>query len=74
MWQRGFGRIVLGHRNRLLGVSLAFGLTVLPMADFSLAAGFASNGFGERSPAGYSMTALFPFVILGAATYHYLFT
>lgn len=45
-------------------------------AGFSLAGGFASNGFGEHSPGGYSMvaalvaevvlTASFLFVILGA--------
>ncbi len=45
-------------------------------ASFSLDAGFASNGYGEHSPAGYSMlagfvcetvmTAVFLFVIMGA--------
>ena len=45
-------------------------------ADFSLAAGFASNGFGEHSPGGYTlgaalvteivMTFMFLIVILGA--------
>jgi aquaporin Z len=45
-------------------------------ADFSTAGGFASNGFGEHSPGGYSMvsalvteivmTAMFLVVILGA--------
>ena len=45
-------------------------------ADFSLAGGFASNGFGEHSPGGYSMgaaivteivmTAMFLFIIVGA--------
>lgn len=45
-------------------------------ADFNVAAGFASNGFGEHSPGGYSltaalvcevvMTAFFLLVILGA--------
>jgi len=45
-------------------------------ADFSLAAGFASNGYGEHSPGGYSlaaglvselvMTFMFLIVILGA--------
>lgn len=45
-------------------------------ADFSLAGGFASNGYGEHSPGGYSMmaglvaevvlTAFFLFVILGS--------
>src|SRR5512147_474472 len=43
---------------------------------FSLAAGFAANGFGEHSPGGYSLaacavtevvlTAMFLFIILGA--------
>lgn len=28
-----------------------------PSADFDLAAGFASNGFGEHSPGGYNMVA-----------------
>lgn len=45
-------------------------------ADFSAAGGFASNGYGEHSPGGYSllsallmevvMTAVFLFVIMGA--------
>ena len=45
-------------------------------AGFDLAAGFASNGYGEHSPGGYSMlaalvcevvmTAFFLFVIMGA--------
>ena len=45
-------------------------------ADFSTAGGFASNGFGDHSPGGYSitaalvteitMTAMFLFIILGA--------
>jgi aquaporin Z len=45
-------------------------------ADFDLAAGFASNGFGEHSPGGYSllaalvcevvMTMMFLLIILGA--------
>jgi aquaporin Z len=45
-------------------------------ADFNVAAGFASNGFGEHSPGGYSMqaalitevviTAFFLLVIMGA--------
>lgn len=45
-------------------------------AGFELSAGFASNGFGEHSPGGYSMqaalicevvmTAMFLFVIMGA--------
>jgi aquaporin Z len=45
-------------------------------ADFSLAGGFASNGFGEHSPGGYNMTAalvaeivltfMFLIIILGA--------
>lgn len=45
-------------------------------ADFSLAGGFASNGYGEHSPTGYSMTAalvtefvmtfMFLIIILGA--------
>jgi aquaporin Z len=48
-------------------------------ADFSLAGGFASNGYGEHSPGGYSLTAalvcevvmtfMFLIVILGA-THH----
>ncbi len=45
-------------------------------ADFNVAAGFASNGYGEHSPGGYSMVAalvcevvmtlMFLFVIMGA--------
>ncbi len=45
-------------------------------ADFSVAGGFASNGFGDHSPGGYSMlaalvtevvmTAMFLFIIMGA--------
>src|SRR6188474_2786565 len=45
-------------------------------ADFSLAGGFASNGYGEHSPGGYSlvaaltaevvMTAIFLIIILGS--------
>lgn len=45
-------------------------------ADFSLDGGFASNGYGEHSPGGYSMmaclitevvlTAMFLLVILGS--------
>lgn len=47
-------------------------------AGFSLAGGFASNGFGEHSPVGYSLTAalvtevvmtmIFLFVIMGATS------
>jgi aquaporin Z len=47
-------------------------------ADFNAAAGFAANGYGEHSPAGYSlvaalvtevtMTALFVLIILGATS------
>lgn len=58
-----------------------FGAAVLYLiasgkADFSAAAGFASNGFGEHSPAGYSMmaaliaevvlTAFFLIIIMGS--------
>ncbi len=49
-------------------------------ADFSLAGGFASNGFGEHSPGGYSMLAgliaevvltfMFLMIILGATDKH----
>ncbi len=47
----------------LLGVSLAFGLTLLTMAyasgqaGFDVSAGFASNGYGEHSPGGYGLVA-----------------
>ncbi len=47
-------------------------------ADFSAASGFASNGYGEHSPGGYSLgaaliaevvlTAFFLIVILGATS------
>lgn len=64
---------------QVLGAIAAGGVLYLiasGKADFSLAAGFASNGFGEHSPGGYSMqaalvaeivmTAFFLMVILGA--------
>jgi len=65
-----------------LGVSLAFGLTVMTMAyavgPFSGTGGFASNGFAELSPQGYGMvaalvievvlTAAFLLIILGATS------
>jgi aquaporin Z len=60
------------------GILAAFVLYVIASgkADFSLAGGFASNGYGEHSPGKYSMmsglvmevvmTAMFLIVILGA--------
>ncbi len=64
---------------QVLGAVAAGGVLYLVAsgkADFSVAAGFASNGFGEHSPGGYSlqaalvteivMTAFFLLVILGA--------
>jgi aquaporin Z len=64
---------------QVLGAIAAGGVLYLiasGKADFSVAAGFASNGFGEHSPGGYSlqaalvteivMTAFFLLVILGA--------
>ncbi len=64
---------------QVLGAVAAGGVLYLiasGKADFSVAAGFASNGFGEHSPGGYSlqaalvteivMTAFFLLVILGA--------
>ena len=59
----------------LAGAGILF-LIASGKADFSSAGGFASNGFGEHSPGGYSMsaaliteivmTAMFLFIILGA--------
>jgi aquaporin Z len=62
-----------------LGAIVAGGVLYLiasGKADFSLAGGFASNGYGEHSPGGYSllaalvtevvMTMMFLFIILGA--------
>jgi len=64
---------------QLLGAVLGAGVLYLiasGRADFSLAAGFASNGYGEHSPGGYSlsaglvcevvMTFMFLIVILGS--------
>ena len=60
------------------GIAAAAVLYVIAsgQAGFDLAAGFASNGYGEHSPGGYSMlaalvcevvmTAFFLFVIMGA--------
>lgn len=63
---------------QVVGAILAGGLLYLiasGRAGFDLAAGFASNGYGEASPGGYSMgaalatelslTALFIFIIMG---------
>ena len=65
--------------SQVLGAIVAGGVLYLiasGKAGFDVAAGFASNGFGEHSPGGYSMlaalvtevvmTAGFLFVILGA--------
>lgn len=59
----------------LIGAGVLY-LIASGKADFSLAGGFASNGFGEHSPGGYSMvsalvaeivlTFMFLFIILGA--------
>ena len=64
---------------QVLGGIVAGGVLFLiasGQADFDVAAGFASNGFGEHSPGGYSllaalvaevvMTMMFLLVILGA--------
>ena len=64
---------------QVLGAIVAAGTLYLiasGKADFSLAGGFASNGYGEHSPGGYSMmaaliteivmTMIFVFVIMGA--------
>jgi len=66
---------------QVLGGAVGAGLLYLiasGQADFSTAAGFAANGFGEHSPGGYSLTAcflsefvmtfFFLVVILGATT------
>lgn len=78
------GRFPGGQLPSYIGAQVAGGLAgaaVLYLiasgkADFSLAAGFASNGFAEHSPGGYSllaalvtevvMTFMFLIVILGA--------
>ncbi|MGL5099587.1 MAG: aquaporin, partial [Fusobacteriaceae bacterium] len=65
--------------SQVLGGALGAGVLYLIAsgnADFSLAGGFASNGFGELSPNGYSMvsgficelvlTMMFLFIIIGA--------
>lgn len=64
---------------QLLGAIVAGGVLYLiasGKADFTLASGFASNGYGDHSPRGYSllaalvtevvMTMMFLFVIMGA--------
>jgi len=64
---------------QVIGAIVAAGILYLiasGKADFTTAAGFASNGYGEHSPGGYTlmaalvcevvMTAFFIFVILGA--------
>jgi aquaporin Z len=64
---------------QVLGAIVAGGVLYLiasGKADFTLAAGFASNGYGEHSPGGYSllaalitevvMTMMFLLVIMGA--------
>lgn len=64
---------------QVLGAIVAGGVLYLiasGKADFTLAAGFASNGYGEHSPGGYSllsalitevvMTMMFILVIMGA--------
>jgi aquaporin Z len=64
---------------QVVGAVLAGGVLFLiasGQADFDVAAGFASNGYGEYSPGGYSMTAalitevvmtmMFLLIILGA--------
>ena len=65
--------------TQVLGGIVAGGVLFLiasGQADFNVAAGFASNGFGEHSPGGYSllaalvaevvMTMMFLLVVLGA--------
>jgi aquaporin Z len=64
---------------QVLGAIVASGVLYIIAsgnADFSLNGGFASNGYGEHSPGGYSMTAalvteivltfMFLFIIMGA--------
>src|SRR5690606_36963221 len=64
---------------QLLGAVVAYGALYLiasGKADFSLAGGFAANGYGEHSPGGYSLSAalvaevlltfMFLMIILGA--------
>lgn len=61
------GRFPVGELLPYIGAQVAGGaagawvlfLIASGKAGFSLAGGFASNGFGEHSPGGYSMTAAF---------------
>jgi aquaporin Z len=67
--------IVVQVAGGIVGAGVLY-LIASGKSDFSLAAGFASNGYAEHSPAGYSLTAglvteivmtfMFLIVILGA--------
>lgn len=73
-WGTVPGYIIAQVLGGLLGAFVLF-LIASGKADFSTAGGFASNGYGEHSPGGYSltaalvcevvMTAMFLVVILG---------
>jgi aquaporin Z len=73
-WGTVPGYIIAQVLGGLLGAFVLY-LIASGKADFSTAGGFASNGFGEHSPGGYSltaalvcevvMTAMFLVVILG---------
>lgn len=78
------GRFPAAHLLQYMAAQVAGGIAAAALlyliasgrADFSLAGGFAANGYGEHSPGGYSLTAgfvtelvmtfMFLIVILGA--------
>jgi len=72
-------------KNQVAGAAVAGGVLYLiasGQAGFDVSAGFASNGYGEHSPGGYSllaalvteivMTMMFLFIILGATIYRFV--
>lgn len=74
-WSEAPGYIVAQVLGGVAGALILY-LIASGKADFSVSGGFASNGYGEHSPGGYSlgaalvsevvMTAFFLIVILGA--------
>jgi aquaporin Z len=55
-WSTVPGYVIAQVLGGILGAFVLY-LIASGKADFSTAGGFASNGFGEHSPGGYSMTA-----------------
>jgi aquaporin Z len=55
-WGSVPGYVIAQVLGGLLGATVLY-LIASGKADFSTAGGFASNGYGEHSPGGYSMTA-----------------